>query len=251
LYEVVRKLRSPEGCPWDKEQTPSTLRGGLIEETFECIEAINDGDPAHIKEELGDVFLLATMISYMFEQEEKFSVSDVLEGISGKLIRRHPHVFGDARVKDSSEVLDNWARIKTEQEGRPPKDSILDEVRRSFPPLERACKLQKKAAKAGFDWESAEDVFLKIDEELEEVRDARENPTKDNVEGELGDLLFSVVNLCRFLDVDPSVAIARCNDKFTERFKYVEKKMKENNIEMNQSNLSVMDAYWDEAKGRL
>jgi MazG family protein len=249
LYETVVRLRTPDGgCPWDIEQTPSTLRGDLIEETYECIEAIDEKNPAHVAEELGDLFLLVTMIGYMHEQEGKFSVADVLQGINNKLIRRHPHVFGDTKVKDVAEVLDNWAAIKVNQEGRKAKDSILDEVRAGMPPMDRAFKLQKKAAKAGFDWPDMEGVIEKIREELEETGDAVQNRVESNVEEELGDLLFSVINLCRFLKVDPSVALRRTNGKFVERFKYVEKKMKETGQEMTKENLDVMEKYWQQAK---
>jgi len=242
LYDTVTRLRGPGGCPWDREQTPVSLRGDLIEETYECIEAINEQDPAHIQEELGDLFLLATMLSYMHEEKGAFSVADVLRGISEKLIRRHPHVFGETKVKDSAEVMDNWRKIKVEQEGRKPKDSALDEVSSGLPPLERAWKLQKKAAKAGFDWPNVEGVIEKIREELDEVIAA------DDVEEELGDLLFSVVNLCRYLKVEPSTALHRTNGKFIHRFKYVEKKMRETGQEMKQENLDIMDQYWNEAK---
>jgi len=156
LCGIVETLRAPGGCPWDREQNPSTLRGDLIEETYECIEAIDEQDPPHIKEELGDLFLLVTMLSYMHQQEGPFTVADALNSVSEKLIRRHPHVFGEEKVKDSAQVLQNWARIKVEQEGRKPKDSALDEVSRALPPLDRACKLQKKAAKKGFDWPEVE-----------------------------------------------------------------------------------------------
>ena len=297
--DIVARLRAPGGCPWDREQTPLSLRGDLVEETYECIEAIDDQDPAHIKEELGDIFLLVTMLAYMHEQEGLFTVSDVLEAVSEKLVRRHPHVFGTGSIEtsfgginsgginsgginsggisaggetapagsgaglSSKDVLQNWAKIKVEQEGRKPKDSILDEVRRGFPPLDRAWKLQKKAAQAGFDWPDTAGVTSKIREELEEVEAAiaaagssgpcntgtTGKPADAALEEELGDLLFSVVNLCRFFDIEPSVALQRTNIKFTERFKYVEKRMKENGQEMKAGNLAVMDQYWNEAKG--
>ncbi|MDR1839140.1 MAG: nucleoside triphosphate pyrophosphohydrolase [Treponema sp.] len=254
LYDTVVKLRGPDGCNWDREQNPSTLRGALIEETYECLEAIDENDPAHIAEELGDLYLLVTMLSYMHEQEGKFTVSGVLEKINEKLIRRHPHVFGDVKVKDVAEILDNWAAIKVQQEGRKPKESILDEVSSGLPPMDRAFKLQKKAAKVGFDWPDTEGVIAKISEELEEVREAIEDAHDQKqltgkLEEELGDLLFSCINLCRFLKVEPSVALRRTNGKFVERFKYVEKKMKESGREMKKENLDIMDTFWNEAKG--
>jgi len=267
LYDVVVRLRGPDGCPWDREQNPASLRECLIEETYECIEAIDEENPPHIKEELGDLALLVTMLAYMHEEKGDFSVSDVFQAICEKLIRRHPHVFGEVQVKDSTEVLSNWAKIKVTQEGRKPKDSILDEVSAGLPPLDRAWKLQKKAAKAGFDWRNMEGVIEKINEELGEVKEAVGGITKSNtidaggtlgagginnadekIEEELGDLLFSVVNLCRYLKVEPSVALHRTNGKFIKRFKYMEKKMKETGQELKRENLGLMDRYWNEAK---
>ncbi|MDR3019671.1 MAG: nucleoside triphosphate pyrophosphohydrolase [Treponema sp.] len=268
LYETIVTLRGPDGCSWDREQTPFTLRGALIEETYECLEAIDENDSVHICEELGDLFLVVTMLGYMHEQQSKFSVADTLVKVNEKLIRRHPHVFSDTKVKDVGEILDNWNRIKKGEEGRGAKDSILDEVSAGFPPMDRAYKLQKKAAKAGFDWQDTEGVIAKIIEELEEVREQvavnREQLTKETntdtqipssqsqvpvmLEEELGDLLFSVINLCRFLKVEPSVALRRTNGKFVQRFKYVEKKMKETGQDMKSENLEVMEAFWNDAK---
>ncbi|GHU41629.1 nucleoside triphosphate pyrophosphohydrolase [Spirochaetia bacterium] len=248
LYEIVKKLRGFGGCPWDIEQTPETLRGSLIEETYECIEAIDEGKSPHICEELGDIFLLVVMISYMYEQKNEFSVSDVLDGVSKKLIRRHPHVFGDTQVKDSDEVLKNWVKIKIEQEGRKPKDSIIDEVSNALPPLDKAYKLQKKAAKAGFDWPSADGVFEKINEETNEVKEALADKKNSEVEDELGDLLFSVINLCRTLNVEPSVALQKTNVKFVRRYKYVEQKMKEIGKPLKKENNKDIDKFWEEAK---
>ncbi|MDR2370772.1 MAG: nucleoside triphosphate pyrophosphohydrolase [Treponema sp.] len=272
LSGIVKRLRAPGGCPWDREQTPATLRGDLIEETYECVEAIDGKEPGHIMEELGDLFLLVTMLSYMHEQKGGFTVAQTLEGVSAKLIRRHPHVFGDVKVGGSADVLENWARIKVEQEGRKPKDSILDTVSRGLPPLDRACKLQKKAARAGFDWPDLAGVVGKIEEELAEVQEAfahgaaAENaPATENaaaagvpapedraaLECELGDLLFSVVNLCRYFGIEPSVALQRTNGKFENRFKHVEKRMKETGVEMKRENLAVMDKFWEEAKEKV
>ena len=274
FYDIVVRLRSPGGCPWDLEQTPESLRSDLIEETYECIEAIDEKDGEHIKEELGDLFLVITMLAFMHEQEGAFSVNDVFAMVSEKLIRRHPHVFGEVKAATSAEVLENWAKIKVQQEGRKPKDSILDSVSQGLPPLERAAKLQKKAAKAGFDWPDFSGVQAKVLEELDEVKAAAyqlrieqtahsstakadsgaeadgdaDSAATEKLEEELGDLLFSVVNLCRFFSVDPSVALAGTNNKFISRFKYVEKQMKENGIEMKKENLRDMDTFWNQAK---
>ena len=254
LYDTVMRLRSPGGCPWDIDQTPSSIRGNLVEETYELLEAIDEGDVAHIKEELGDVFLVASFMANIYEQEGRFSTAEMLEALNEKLIRRHPHVFAGEELMEAStpeQALANWARMKIEREGRKPGDSILDEVSRGMPPIDRAFKLQKKAAKAGFDWPDAEGVITKIQEELEEVKELVNDSMdgeKTALEEELGDLLFSVINLCRFFDIEPSLALQRTNKKFTERFKYVEKCMKESGQEMKAENLNTMDKYWNEAK---
>ncbi len=255
LYGIVKRLRADDGCPWDREQTPESLRANLIEEAYECVEAIDQKDGAHVREELGDVFLLATMIAYMYEQKGDFSVSDSLEDVSDKLVRRHPHVFGDAVAKDAGEVLTQWNKIKVEKEGRRAKDSILDEVSRALPPLERAYRIQKKASKVGFDWPDLAGVWAKIDEEIAEVKAAladhereRTDAAREELEGEIGDLLYAVTNISRFLHIDPAVALHRTNVKFAERFKHVEKRMKETGQTMETGKLDAMDVFWEEAK---
>jgi tetrapyrrole methylase family protein/MazG family protein len=274
LYETIQRLRAPGGCSWDIEQTPVSLRETLIEEAYETVEAITEAhsapehsdEPAaadaaklraHVCEELGDVFLNATMISYIYEQGGDFTVEDALNGVADKLIRRHPHVFGETagfagpesegRTDTAEKVLAQWDVIKRGVEGRK-AESILDEVSRGMPALERANKLQKKASKAGFDWNTLDDVWPKVDEELAELRAAVASGEKEQIEDELGDLLFAVVNIARHLKVDPGVALTRTNAKFTRRFKHVEKSMKAAGIPMDKNHLSEMDAYWDEAK---
>lgn len=277
LYNVVKILRCPEGCPWDKEQTPLSMRRDLIEETFEAVDAITQEDSFHAKEELGDVMLNATMISYMYEQKGDFSVAEVLNELAEKLIRRHPHVFLESEgsvcantpVKNGEQVLNQWDRIKENLEGRK-TECILDEVPQGFPPLLKAYKMQKKAAKKGFDWDNVEDVKAKITEELAEVEEARlkvnellknqdahvfemksskeADEAQKELEGEIGDLLFAVVNYARHLGVDPETALNATNTKFHKRFSYVQKKMEENEIPMIQENLSKMDEFWNEAK---
>jgi tetrapyrrole methylase family protein/MazG family protein len=246
--EIVRKLRGPEGCPWDKEQTPSSMRGYLIEEAYEAVEAIEDGDADHLREELGDVILLVTMIATMMEETDDFTVSEVLEELNAKLIRRHPHVFGDAQAESATEVLAQWNRIKTDIEGRGREESRLDGITKSLPSLERSFKLQKKAAKAGFDWKGAEGPLSKIHEEIEEIEEARRGGDGDSVEAEIGDLLFSVVNLARHLDIDPAIALGQTNRKFERRFRHVETRMAQEGIAMSPDRLDVMDAYWEESK---
>ena len=180
LYETIKTLRAPGGCPWDREQTPLTMRRDLIEETFEAVDAVSSGDAAHAKEELGDVMLNASMIAYMYEQQNDFSVADAIDELTDKLIRRHPHVFPQSEgmsevtenVTTGEQVLNQWDRIKENVEGRKSRKTILDEVPEGFPPLLRAYKMQKKAAKKGFDWQSTESVAAKVYEELDEVKEA-------------------------------------------------------------------------------
>lgn len=275
FFRTIQTLRAKGGCPWDREQTPLSMRRDLIEETFEAVDAISQNDAEHAKEELGDVFLNASMISYMYEQEGSFKVAEVLTELADKLIRRHPHVFpqseGASEAKDQvrtgAEVLNQWDRIKQNVEGRK-GDSILDEVPQGFPPILRAYKLQKKAAKKGFDWDSPEDVEEKIFEEFGEVKEAKNalraeqkdgeaftvsapeslNKAQLHLEEEIGDLLFAVVNYARKLGVDPETALSRTNKKFYDRFTYVEKKMAENNIPMDHDHLKEEDKFWNEAK---
>jgi tetrapyrrole methylase family protein / MazG family protein len=269
LYAIVARLRAPDGCPWDREQSPASLRGSVVEEAYEFVEAIDEGEPGHVAEEAGDLFLLATMIPYMYEQRGAFTVAEVLTGIGDKLIRRHPHVFGEAVAESSEAVLKQWDEIKEKVEGRRRKDSVLDAVSRALPPLERAYKLQKKAAKVGFDWARAGDVWAKAREELLEAEQACEALSAEGpaagaeavadadgdaavrraaLEEELGDLLFSAVNLSRFLGVDPALALHAANEKFSRRFRQVERRMAEAGVELAAEHMERMDGLWNEAK---
>lgn len=247
LYNIIKTLRGPDGCNWDKEQTPVTLRSDLIEETYECIEAIDKKDYKHVSEELGDIYLLVTMISYMYEQDSYFTVKDTLDGICEKLIRRHPHVFGDSKAETSDEIIKQWDEIKTKIEGRKAKDSILDKVSTALPPLEKSYKLQKKAAKVGFDWQHIDEIWNKVNEEIDEVKDAS-NINEDELEKEIGDLIFSVVNIARGYNIDPAIALQRTNNKFTRRFHFIEKEMKKMNKKLTRDNFLLMDSLWEKAK---
>ena len=256
LYKIVQKLRSPEGCPWDRKQTPLTMRQPLIEETFEAVDAISAGDANHTKEELGDVFLNASMIASIHEENDEFTIVQVMNDVCDKIIRRHPHVWKNSEgsstlvegsQNDADKVLEQWEQIKQKVEGRKKKSS-LDEVSYGLPPLLRAYKIQKKAAKKGFDWKDAEGPWSKIQEEIAELKEASLTKTKDEIEKELGDVLFSVVNLARHLDVDPNLALASTNQKFMKRFAYVEEKMELSGEQMNPENLEIMDKFWDESK---
>lgn len=257
LYKIVQKLRSPEGCPWDKEQTPLTMRVPLIEETFEAVDAISNEDANHTKEELGDVFLNASMISSMYQESDDFTIVQVLNEVCDKIIRRHPHVWKDSEgsssvvegsEKNAEKVLEQWEAIKQKVEGRKKKSS-LEEISYGLPPLLRAYKIQKKAAKKGFDWKDSEGPWGKIQEELLELKEASKTLSQEEIQQELGDVLFSVVNLARHLKVDPVLALASTNEKFKRRFSYVEEKMESSGIEMKQENLEIMDKFWDEGKG--
>jgi len=253
LYEIIGRLRAPDGCPWDREQTPETMRSDLVEECFEAVDAINQKDAMHVKEELGDVILNASMISYMYEQAGGFSLASVLNDVSDKIVRRHPHVFPEScgkeyalegGAKTSEEVLTQWEKIKTQAEGRS-GNSILDSVSKGMPQLMQAYKIQKKAAKVGFDWDNVEDVFGKVSEEIDEVKSAE---TQENLEEEIGDLLFSVVNLARKFKVDPTLAMERANEKFRKRFAFVEQKMSEEGLALDKENFQKMDDFWNESK---
>jgi tetrapyrrole methylase family protein / MazG family protein len=270
LYTIIARLRAPDGCPWDKEQSPSSIRNNIVEEAYELIEAIAEKESAHVCEEAGDLFMLATMTSYMYEQDSAFSVEETLVGVAKKLVRRHPHVFGDATIGGAAvggatspdAVVELWNSIKETKEGRRKKDSILDEVPRHLPPLEKAYKLQKKASKVGFDWTELDSVWDKVYEEFEEAQkeseargdassdaaNASSGTLEDKLEEELGDLLFSVVNLCRFQGIDPALALGRCNDKFSRRFRKVEEGMRKRSLPLGPEHMALMDELWNEAK---
>jgi len=260
LYEVMKRLRAPDGCPWDRALTWDKLRASLLEESYELLAALDSGKPQKVLEEQGDLLLQVALQAQIAAEEGLFRLPEVIDRIVTKLIRRHPHVFGETdgfegpdsaeRTDTADKVLAQWDVIKRGVEGRK-ADSILDEVSRGMPALERAHKLQKKAAKAGFDWNALDDVWPKVDEELAELRHAVAQGGKTEIEDELGDLLFSIVNVARHLKVDPGVALTRTNAKFTARFKYVEKTMKEAGIPMDKAHLKEMDVFWEEAKRAL
>lgn len=254
LHEIVGILRSPGGCPWDREQTHDSLRKNLIEETYEVLETIDEDDPEHMKEELGDLMLQIMLHSQMEEELGAFDVFDVIEALNGKLIFRHPHVFGDKDAADAEAALQNWEGMKAEEKRRkgiePGELSALDGVPRDLPALMKAYKLQKKASKVGFDWGNVEDVLAKVQEELDELREAiaSGSPQEEQML-ELGDLLFAATNAARFIDADPEEALTRTNRKFVERFRYIERKLRERGTSPKDSTLDEMEALWQEAKG--
>jgi tetrapyrrole methylase family protein/MazG family protein len=248
LYRIVRILRGEDGCPWDREQTPLSMRGSLIEEAYELIEQIEDDSSEDITEELGDTFLILIMISYMYEQQQRLSLQEVFNSISDKLIRRHPHVFSEEQIESSEAVIEKWDQIKQDIEGRK-KKGVLDSIPKSLPPLERSYKIQKKAAKLGFDWTNISDVFEKMREEINELEEAvGEAQDETLIEKELGDILFSLVNISRHLKIDPVVALGGCNKKFTRRFAFIEDHASEYGKNISDFTLDELEALWQEAK---
>jgi MazG family protein len=246
LREIVARLRSPGGCPWDREQTHESLRAALVEECYEAIEAIEKADDENLREELGDLLLQVVMHAHMAGERKAFSFEQVVEGICEKLIRRHPHVFGDSRVAETAQVLRQWEQIKrAEKRG---ECSVIDGPPSAFPALLGAQHAQKKAARVGFDWDEAAQVLDKIEEEIEELREAASRGTRKNIEEELGDLLFSVVNLARKLDVDAETSLAGATRKFVGRFRAVEAEIAAGGGKVEQTSPEVMNALWDRHK---
>ncbi|MCR2807211.1 nucleoside triphosphate pyrophosphohydrolase [Paenibacillus soyae] len=252
LHEIVRILRSPEGCPWDREQTHQSIRKNFIEELYEALEALDNDDPAGMQEEFGDVILQVMLHSQMEEEVGAFSVYDVIQTLNEKLIFRHPHVFGDTGAQNADEALANWEGMKAEEKKRKGTDadrkSQLDGIPPDLPALMKAYKLQKKAAKVGFDWDELGPVLAKIEEELRELREAISAEDKEKQADELGDLLFAVVNASRFIDADPEEALSRTNRKFKSRFQYIEEQLRINGKTFDQTDLLEMDRWWEEAK---
>jgi tetrapyrrole methylase family protein/MazG family protein len=253
LQEIVDILRSPEGCPWDREQTHASLRKNLIEEACEVLETIDDDDPAAMCEELGDLLLQVMLHAQLEDEEGAFNVYDVVQGLNEKLVRRHPHVFGTQSAANSEEALVNWQQIKQEEKQSKGIDlekvSILSGIPRDFPGLLKAWRLQKKAAQVGFDWTQIEDVMAKIEEELTELKvEMNTAGAAQAQKAELGDLLFAIVNLARFLKIDPEEAIALTNQKFFRRFCYIEEQLRLKGVTFDQTNLIEMESYWQDAK---
>jgi len=244
LFEMIKHLRHENA--WDMEQTPNSMKSHLLEETYETIEAIEEKNIEHIKEELGDVLLILLMISYMCEQEGHFSILDVINSCSEKLKKRLPHIFGTEKKKlSSSEVLSQWKKIKEDNKNN--KESILDGIP-NLHPLLKAVALKNKVAKVGFDWDSVEGVMEKLDEEVQEVKDAIAKNDKLNMEEEIGDTLFVLVNVADKLNINAELSLHHANKKFEKRFRYVEKRMKEKGIPLTKENLDKMEEFWQEIK---
>jgi tetrapyrrole methylase family protein / MazG family protein len=242
LLAIMRRLRKE--CPWDREQTNDSIKGHTIEEAYEVVEAIDHRNDHDLRHELGDLLLHVVFHAQIAQDEGRFGIDDVLHAIIEKLVRRHPHIFSDTKVENTGDVLRNWEQIKMD-EGR---ESVIDGVPRSLPALLKAHRMQDKASKIGFDWEHREDVWKKVKEELEELREAVERRNGSDMEEEVGDLLFSIVNFSRFIHVNPEDALRRTIDKFDRRFRHVERRLRELGREPSDATLEEMDRYWDEAK---
>jgi MazG family protein len=243
LVEIMARLRAPDGCPWDREQTFDTIKPYLLEETYEVLQAIDDRDWPGLADELGDLLLQVVFFSQMADEAGHFDVTAALEAINSKLVRRHPHVFGDGDARTSDEVLKKWDEIKATEKVRP--KGLLAGIPQALPALVEGDKISRKAAGAGFDWPNIEQVFDKLREEVDELHDARKTGTQEEIEGEIGDLLFVVINLARFLKVDPEQALRKTNTKFRRRFAHVEDGLGK---PLKEATLEEMEALWQAAK---
>ncbi len=249
LIEIMKMLRQPDGCPWDREQTHESIRQNFIEETYEAVEAIDTKDTELLKEELGDVLMQVVFHSLMEEEAGNFDFSDVADGVCQKLIIRHPHVFGNVVADDSEQVLKNWDAIKMQTKSQKTQSEAMESVSKALPALMRSQKVQKKAAKAGFDWDDVSGALDKVSEETEELRQAIAENQQEQCLEELGDLLFSVVNVSRFLNLDSEYALTMACDKFVRRFQSVEFLASQRGINMKEASLEQLDVLWDEVKG--
>jgi tetrapyrrole methylase family protein/MazG family protein len=252
LLDIVATLRSEDGCPWDREQTHESLRADTLEEAYEVVEAIEDGEPTKVAEELGDQLIVSALHAQIATEAGDFSMMDILNATNEKLVRRHPHVYGDADGSDTDTVLARWEAIKRQEPGYEERTSAVDGVPRGMPSLVAAWKLQKKASRVGFDWDEVEQVVDKVREELAELQEHIAEPTSNEqtaaMEDELGDLLFAVVNLARFIGVDPDAAMRSTNRKFVRRFHRMEELLAEAGEEMDGKTLEYLDGLWDRAK---
>ena len=247
LVQLMTTLRGPDGCPWDRKQTLPSLKPFIIEEAYEVVDAIDRDDRHALAEEVGDLLLEAVFVAELTREEGSFDIYDSITAIHEKLVRRHPHVFGDVEAKDAEQVLVNWEKLKNEERKAEDK-SLLAGVPPALPALLKASRLTEKAARVGFDWRGAEDVFTKVDEELQEVHLAIRSGVESNVHDEIGDLLFTIANLARKLNVNPEEALQSTNRKFTTRFESMEREARSAEKNLDQYSLEEMDAMWERAK---
>jgi tetrapyrrole methylase family protein / MazG family protein len=251
LVEIMKKLRSPEGCPWDREQTHDSLKPYLIEEAYEVLEAIELKDASSLEEELGDLLLQVVFHAQLAEEKRQFDMNDVIRGISEKLIRRHPHVFAGMDLKTSEEVLVHWKKIKADEKGKSllqEKHSILDGLPKDLPPLTEAVQLTRRAAEVGFDWPTLDGIFEKLGEEVGEIQEAIRSGKEEEIREELGDLFFVLANLARRLLVDPELAMRSANRKFQRRFRGLERELQEKDQTLAETSLEEMDTLWEKRK---
>jgi tetrapyrrole methylase family protein/MazG family protein len=246
LLEIMAALRGDKGCPWDKEQTRESLKPFIVEEAYEVLEAIDEKDPSAIKEELGDLLFQIVFQCQVAKERGEFDISDVIEKIGSKMIARHPHVFGEADYKTSAEVLVHWEAQK-KKEGKM-RESVLEGIPKTLPSLLRAHRIQDRASRVGFDWEKVEDVLTKLEEELGEFRAALQARQKAEIEDELGDIFFVLVNISRFVGINPEDALRKTISKFISRFRYIEMAAADRGKGLSDMTLAEMDAFWDEAK---
>ncbi len=250
LVDVVRRLREPDGCPWDREQTHSSILSDLLEETYEFIEAADGGDDYHMKEELGDLLMQVVFHSQIAAEERRFTVDDVAGAIAEKLVRRHPHVFGDTNVSDSVEVLENWEQIKLQEKGKEERKSILDGIPKQLPALHRAQKIQSKVSRFGFDWKEVAPALDKVEEEFLEFREAMLSGNMEHAEEELGDILFSLVNVARHSDFSAEDALRRTVNKFISRFQFIEEELGNEPERVREASIEELDELWEKSKER-
>jgi MazG family protein len=247
LVDLMATLRGPDGCPWDRKQTLATLKPFIVEEAYEVVDAIDRDDRRGLAEELGDFLLQAVFAAEITREEGTFDIYDAITAIHDKLVRRHPHVFGDVEAKDAEEVLVNWEKLKNE-ERKAENKSVLDGVPQSLPALLKASRLTEKAARVGFDWRRTADVFNKLEEEMAEVREAVDGGNEGMIQEEIGDLLFTIANIARKLEVNAEEALQAANRKFIRRFTSMERTVREHGRNLDQLTLEQMDALWDKAK---
>lgn len=248
LVELMARLRSPGGCPWDLQQTSRSLKPFLLEECYEVVEALDDGSPEKIREELGDVLFQIIFHARIAEEKGEFTIRDVIAGTVEKMTRRHPHVFGDVKLETEQEVLANWEEIKKRERGNEQRTSILEGVPKDLPSLLRAHRLQERAARVGFDWSRIEEVLPKLDEEIAEFKESLKQENAAGIEEELGDIFFVLVNISRFLGVNPEDALRKTISKFIYRFKYIEEHAAVAGKSLNDMTLEEMDRLWEESK---
>jgi len=247
LVKIISKLRSPDGCPWDIEQTSRSLIPFFIEEVYEVIEAIDNEDWSAVKEELGDVMLHLIFQALIAEEQKKFNIQDLIDTVSKKLVRRHPHVFEKEKANNSFDAKQNWESAKHKEKKR---ISRIDGVPKALPSIIQAQRLQQKASYSGFDWKNSKDVWGKINEEIEELKIAEKDGDIKQIESELGDVIFSLVNLARFLDISAENALRQTNDKFKNRFRFIENMVEKKGKKFEDTELNELDKYWNEAKGK-